>query len=116
MLPASMTCYVCGQPAGQICTMCGRPFCPDHGGMRMYSEGANNRVVDRALCDEHTPNQWFLANRYLVIIPAFVLVVLIIYFGVIKPGDERRDREWDEKIKQQHREHEVFRKQAGFND
>ena len=116
MVTPVMACHVCGKLADQICTMCGRPFCPAHGGMRLYHEGGSQVLVTRALCDEHTPNQWFLANRYFVIFPVFAAVLLVIYFGCIKPDKERRDRAWDEKVKQQHREHEEFRRRGGFSD
>ena len=113
-----MVCHRCGRAADQVCTVCGRPFCPGHGGLRLYCEGSGpgGHVVARALCDDDTPNQWFLANRYPVTLPIVAVAALVIYCGHIKPDAERRDRERDGKVKQQHQEHPEFRPRAGLNE
>jgi len=117
MSPPAMVCHLCGRAAHQVCTVCGRPFCPGHGGLRLYCEGSGQggHVVTRALCDDDTPNQWFLANRYLVLLPTVAAVALVINFGCIQPGKERRDREWHQKVQEQHRDHQEFRRRAAFD-
>ena len=75
-----MDCFSCGQPAERSCTRCGRFFCESHGGDRLVGEGARKgrRIVTRAVCDNCTPNQEWMAFQRGCGIVVFVIVLIVL--------------------------------------
>lgn len=100
-----MQCGTCAVPADRCCTRCGRPFCPRHGGMRKCTEGAGKgaTIVTRALCDNCTPNQWWLTYGPFIGLGVIACIFAVFYFSAIQPSmnksrkeREEFDRRWEE--------------------
>jgi hypothetical protein len=115
-----MNCGTCGAEADRSCTRCGRPFCPLHGGMRKCVVGKG--VDTRALCDDCTPNQWWLTYGAFIALALFAGIVAVVYFNVIQPQREafelrREQNERDFKRRQEEMEKPGFQpggNQPGF--
>lgn len=73
-------CYSCGAPATRSCTYCGKFCCEDHVTRSHAIKGAGT------VCAACASSSWIW---FLVVLVVASVIVLIVYWGFIKPDMER---------------------------